>query len=413
MSSEPTPLIEFVDVTKRFEGRPVLDRINLRIYENEVTTIIGKSGAGKSVLLKHIIGLLRPDSGSVYFRGKNILKISRSERSEILGKMSYMFQNNALFDSLNIYDNIAFPLAQKTRLDPGTIRDRVRRLMTIADLGDVAHKYPSELSGGMQKRVALCRALVTDPTIVLFDEPTTGQDIIRRNAILSTITQYQRKFGFTAVIISHDIPDVLYISNRVLILHQGKIIFQGSPEDMEGFTHPFFDEFVESLEGFQESLTGLHSRRSFKLRYQNTLQRKHPEERFAVLAFSVPGFDTICEKIGHETGQRLIQEIGAYISKHFDTVGGFSSRQGQNDFITVLPFTDAGEAQQLLDDFARDLDKNGLASIHSGLSKPMDCFEVTVCAGLAQGVSDGSAELFDLFRQARDHQRVVAAITCA
>jgi phospholipid/cholesterol/gamma-HCH transport system ATP-binding protein len=217
------PLIEFQKVSKRFNNHMVLDQVDLTIYEGEISTIIGKSGSGKSVLLKHIIGLLTPDEGTILFRGQPIQKMSKSERDRYFSQISYMFQNNALFDSITVFENIALPLRQTTPLSQKAIEERVGARMAQMELTDVAQKYPSELSGGMQKRVALSRALVIDPKMVLFDEPTTGQDVIRRNAILSMIAQYQRQFGFTAVLISHDVPDVFFISNRILALNQGKI----------------------------------------------------------------------------------------------------------------------------------------------------------------------------------------------
>jgi phospholipid/cholesterol/gamma-HCH transport system ATP-binding protein len=206
-----TPLIEFQKVTKRFNNHTVLDQVDLKIYGGDVTTIIGKSGTGKSVLLKHIIGLITADEGTILFRGQPLEKMSKREQYKYFREISYMFQNNALFDSMTVYENIALPLRQTTRMSQETIERKVRARIEQTELTEAADKYPSELSGGMQKRVALSRALVTDPTIVLFDEPTTGQDVIRRNAILSMIAEYQRQFGFTAVLISHDIPDVFFI----------------------------------------------------------------------------------------------------------------------------------------------------------------------------------------------------------
>jgi phospholipid/cholesterol/gamma-HCH transport system ATP-binding protein len=274
-------LIEFKNVTKRFDNRTILDKVNLKIYEGQVTTLIGKSGVGKSVLLKHIIGLLSPDEGTILFRGKPLDKLKKREWNTYLGQISYMFQNNALFDSMTVFENIALPLKQTTNLSKEEIESKVIATIEQTELGQVAQKYPAELSGGMQKRVALGRALVTDPEIVLFDEPTTGQDPIRKNAILSMIAQYQKKFGFTAILISHELPDIFFISNRILILYEGDIIFQGAPEELDRFEHPFVDELIRSIEGFQEQLTGLYSKRHFKVLYQSALDRKHSD------AFSV------------------------------------------------------------------------------------------------------------------------------
>jgi len=265
-----TPLIEFRDVSKTFDGNTVLDGVNLKIYEKEITTIIGKSGTGKSVLLKHIIGLLSPDEGSISFRGKPVNGMSKKEWDECRMQISYMFQNNALFDSMTIFENVAFPLRQTTNLKKMEIEKRVMLRLEQMELADVVYKYPSELSGGMQKRVALARALVTDPDIVLFDEPTTGQDPIRKTGILSMIAHYRKLFGFTAVLVSHDIPDVFFVSDRILLLWEGKIAFHGTYEELSRFKHPIIDEFLESIESLRNELTGPLSKEIFKYRYALT-----------------------------------------------------------------------------------------------------------------------------------------------
>jgi phospholipid/cholesterol/gamma-HCH transport system ATP-binding protein len=236
------PLIEFRNVTKRFGTKTVLERVNLQIYEGQITTIIGLSGSGKSVMLKHIIGLIQPDEGAIYFRGKPIAQMKKSEIASSFAQISYMFQGNALFDSLTVYENIALPLRETTNLKKEEIDRRVMDRIEQTELTEAIYKYPSELSGGMQKRAALARALITDPQIVLFDEPTTGQDPVRKNAILSMIAQYQRKFNFTAILVSHEIPDVYFISNRVLALYDRQIVFQGTPEELEN--PPMVAKFV-------------------------------------------------------------------------------------------------------------------------------------------------------------------------
>ncbi len=268
-----TPLIEFKEVTKSFDEKTVLDKINLEIYENQITTVIGKSGSGKSVLLKHIIGLLSPDEGSILFRGKPVGKMKKGEWNEYRSKISYMFQNNALFDSMTVFENIALPLRQTTKLKKKEIKQKVMSRIEQMELSDAARNYPSELSGGMQKRVALARALVTDPAIVLFDEPTTGQDPIRKNIILSLIAHYRKQFGFTAVLISHEIPDVFFISDRILLLWDGKIAFHGTYEELTRLRHPMIDEFLQSLDGLRDELTGLLSKEIFRSRYALTLGR--------------------------------------------------------------------------------------------------------------------------------------------
>ncbi|MBE0427637.1 MAG: ATP-binding cassette domain-containing protein [Nitrospirae bacterium] len=245
-------LIEFINVTKRFDSRIILDHINLKIYEGQITTIIGKSGVGKSVLLKHIVGLLAPDEGKILFSGRPVNEMNKKEMDRYRSQFSYMFQNNALFDSMTVFDNIALPLRQTTKLSKKDVAKKVMNRIEQMELTDVVFKYPSELSGGMQKRVALARALVTDPEIVLFDEPTTGQDPIRKNAILSMISQYKKKLGFTAVIISHEIPDIFFISDRIILLWEAKVGFQGTYEEALKLDHPMIDEFLQSLEGFQD-----------------------------------------------------------------------------------------------------------------------------------------------------------------
>jgi len=181
------PLIEFKEVTKRFGARTILDHVSLQIYEGQITTIIGLSGSGKSVLLKHIIGLLKPDEGTILFRGKPLNRMKKNEMEACLGQMSYMFQGNALFDSMTVYENVALHLRETTNLRNAEIVRRVMARIEQAELSGSTYKYPSQLSGGMQKRVAIARALINDPQIVLFDEPTTGLDPVRKNAILIII----------------------------------------------------------------------------------------------------------------------------------------------------------------------------------------------------------------------------------
>jgi len=262
-----TPLIEFRNVTKSFGENTVLNGANLKIYENEITTIIGKSGTGKSVLLKHIIGLLVPEEGDIFFKGESVNEMSRKEWDKCRMQISYMFQNNALFDSMTVFENIALPLRQTTSLKNKEVGKRVMSRIEQMELSDVVNKYPSELSGGMQKRVALARALITDPSIVLFDEPTTGQDPVRKNVILSMIARYRKQFGFTAVLISHDIPDIFYISDRILILWEGKLDFQGTFEELTKIDHPMMREFKDSIADLSDELTGDISREMFRSRY--------------------------------------------------------------------------------------------------------------------------------------------------
>ncbi len=405
------PLIEFKDVTKRFGDRTILSGVNLKIYDGEVTTIIGKSGTGKSVLLKHIIGLLRPDEGSILFRGKPIHKMARAEWNAYLGQISYMFQNNALFDSMTVFENVAMPVRQTTKSSKKEVDKKVMARIEQTELTEVVDKYPSELSGGMQKRVALARALVTDPSIVLFDEPTTGQDLIRRNAILSMIAGYQKKLAFTAILISHDLPDVFFISNRILAIDGGKIVFQGTPEEFDDFQHPFVDEFVRSLEGFQEHLTGLYSKRSFKVRYQKQMSQRHPHDTFALVTFAIDDLDLVDTKLGHKASQEVISAMGTYVNKHFGSVGGFSTRESREQFVIVLPFSDLNEAQRILEDFATDLREQGLSDVQTSAQIPEgECFDFSISAGLAEGKRD--EEIGSVLGRSKSQRKTIARFQC-
>jgi phospholipid/cholesterol/gamma-HCH transport system ATP-binding protein len=404
-------LIELRGISKRFNGHTVLDRIDLKIFEGEVTTIIGKSGTGKSVLLKHIIGLLTPDEGTILFQGQPLEKMGKAERNRTISQISYMFQQNALFDSMTVFDNIALPLRQTTNLGWKAIEARVVEKMEKMEIAEVAHKYPSELSGGMQKRVALSRALVTEPKIVLFDEPTTGQDIIRRNAILSMIAESQKKLGFTAILISHDLPDVLFISNRILVLSDGKIIFQGTAAEFEKFEHPFVEEFITSIEGFQEHLTGVYSKRQFQARYHMALSHKR-KESYIVALFTLGDFEGLCERMGHTIGHEILGSLGTYIHKHFGPVGGFSVRRSQNQFATVLPFCTLDEAKQILEDFSVDLQEHGLHTIQAEAHVPGElCYEFSILAGLSE-VKSSAQEIDRVLESAAGGQRQIARVHC-
>jgi phospholipid/cholesterol/gamma-HCH transport system ATP-binding protein len=377
------PLIEFKNVTKRFGARTILDRVNLEVHDGQTTTIIGKSGTGKSVLLKHMIGLLAPTEGNILFRGKPVDKMSRKDLDALRSQFSYCFQNNALFDSLTVFQNIALPLKQTTRMSENEIERKVMERIDQLELSEVPHKYPSELSGGMQKRVALARALITDPKIVLFDEPTTGQDPIRKNAIFSMIVHNQKKFGFTTIMISHDIPDVFFISDRILVLYEGKIIFQGPYEEIDKLQHPMVDEFVKSLEHFQDELTGLYSKKTFSKAYEKAVSRKQPGENLTVAVFTVADLDGASEHLGHTTAQEIVQSLAVYVNKHFGDVG-ISNRSGRDRIVTILAFTDHAAAERLMENLAGDLRERGLIDIQSEV-RPAGPYTLSILAGLAEG----------------------------
>jgi phospholipid/cholesterol/gamma-HCH transport system ATP-binding protein len=407
-----TPLIEFKNVTKRFGEKTVLDKVNLNIYENQITTIIGKSGTGKSVLLKHIIGLLRPDEGAIFFQGKPVDKMKKSEWEACRSQVAYLFQNNALLDSMTVLDNVAFPLRQTTNLSKAEILKRAMKRVEDLELTEAIHKFPSELSGGMQKRVALARALVTDPKIVLFDEPTTGQDPIRKNMILSMITHYRRKYGFTAVMVSHDIPDVFFVSDRIIILWDGTVGFEGTYEEAVRSKLPMIDEFLRSLEGFQDELTGLLSREAFRVHYAAMLGGTATIAAVSAALFSVQ-LNLAHEALGPQASVEILKALGEYTNKRFNPIGGFSARHSRDEILTVFPHTSVVAARQLVDDFAQELKAEAIDRIENiAIAKigPEACFDIDIRAGVAE-VSPTDA-IDQIIEKARARQEIVAAHRC-
>jgi phospholipid/cholesterol/gamma-HCH transport system ATP-binding protein len=243
-------MIKLVDVTKTFESQVVLNRLNLEIPAGKITAVIGPSGEGKSVLLKHMIGLMRPDSGQVLVDGRDITRLGRRDLNRMREKFGVLFQNAALFDSMTVFENVAFPLEEKTRLSRAEIRDKVHEALGHVGLTDVDRKFPDELSGGMKKRVGLARAILLDPQIILFDEPTTGLDPIICRATHQLIKETHARYGFTAVVVSHEIPEIFDIAEQVAMLYQGEILEMGTPEEIQRSTHPVVRQFITgSLDG--------------------------------------------------------------------------------------------------------------------------------------------------------------------
>ncbi len=244
-------MIKLVNVTKAFDSQVVLRNLNLEIPTGKITAVIGPSGEGKSVLLKHMIGLMQPDSGEVRVDGELISQMRGSSLNRIREKFGMLFQNAALFDSMTVFENVSFPLEEKTRLTQTQIRERVLAALNDVGLsGSDNKKYPDMLSGGMKKRVGLARALLLNPKIILFDEPTTGLDPVICRTIHHLIKDTHRKFGYTAVIVSHEIPEIFDISDHVAMLYKGEILEMGAPKDIQRSTHPVIRQFITgSLEG--------------------------------------------------------------------------------------------------------------------------------------------------------------------
>ena len=240
-------IIKVKDLFKAFHDHEVLKGVSLDIEEGKITTVIGKSGTGKSVLLKNIIGILEPDSGEIFYRDSKINDIKPHELLEFRKKIGYLFQNAALFDFMTVKENIGFPLVEQLGMNPGKkLDDRVVKLLDLVELPGIENKFPSELSGGMRKRVGLARAIAVDPEIVLFDEPTTGLDPILAQSIDSLIIKVNRELNMTCIVISHDIPSTLHSADKVALLFDGTIQFAGTPDEVMRSDHRILKQFISN-----------------------------------------------------------------------------------------------------------------------------------------------------------------------
>jgi phospholipid/cholesterol/gamma-HCH transport system ATP-binding protein len=238
------PKLRTENLRKVYDGHAVLDGINLSIAPGESLVVVGPSGTGKSVLLKHLIALLRPDSGRVFVDGTDFWSLSSVQRGELRKKFGMSFQEGALFDSMSVYDNVAFPL-RRTGRSPEQVRARVRECLDLVQLPDVGSKRPSELSGGMRRRVGFARAIAHEPEILLFDEPNTGLDPIMTDIIADVIVGIRKQLHATIVTITHHIPSAQKIGDRLALLFGGHILFEGSPEDFVHSRDPAVRQFVE------------------------------------------------------------------------------------------------------------------------------------------------------------------------
>jgi phospholipid/cholesterol/gamma-HCH transport system ATP-binding protein len=238
-------MIRVVDLHKSFGGQEVLKGINLELETGKITTIIGGSGSGKTVLLKHLNALLLPDRGSILVAGQDITKLGQKALNEVRRKFGVLFQGAALLDSMTLYDNVAFPLREKARLNESEIEKKVEESLAQVGLAGMGYKFPAEVSGGMKKRAGLARALVTEPEIMLFDEPTTGLDPLLGKSIHELIHRMHAKFKFTGVIVSHDIPEVFKISDCVAMLANGVIIEVGTTAEFLNSNNPIVRQFIQ------------------------------------------------------------------------------------------------------------------------------------------------------------------------
>ncbi|NLD39015.1 MAG: ATP-binding cassette domain-containing protein [Desulfatiglans sp.] len=237
-------MIELNNIHKSFNGHDVLKGISFKVKKGEILVLIGMSGYGKSVILKHVVGLLTPDKGEVIVDGLEVNKLSKKALADLRSRIGFLFQGGALFESMTVFDNVAFPLKEKGRLDRAVIEKKVLNVIDQVGLSGAENKYPSQLSGGMQKRAALARELVWEPEIMIFDEPTTGLDPIIGHAILNLIEEMHNRMRFTGIIITHELSRVFKIVNKVAMLHEGVIIEMGRPEEMLSSKNSLVRQFL-------------------------------------------------------------------------------------------------------------------------------------------------------------------------
>jgi phospholipid/cholesterol/gamma-HCH transport system ATP-binding protein len=249
--------IEVRDLHKRFAQQQVLDGVTLDIPAGKITTIVGPSGSGKTVLLKHLNLLLRPDSGTIVFDGIDVTRLGRTGMDAVREKFGMLFQAGALFDSMSVFDNVAFPLVEKTKLTRDEIAEQVHETLKAVGLEGMESKFPSQMSGGMQKRAALARALVRRPKILMLDEPTTGLDPSRTGAIHELIRRTQKNFQLTAVMVSHDVPAVFQVSDRVAFLHNGRTRLNGTVDEVMAADDDVFKRFLAGKASGEENETAL------------------------------------------------------------------------------------------------------------------------------------------------------------
>jgi len=243
------PMIDVRDLWKSFNGNQVLKGVNLRVWPGTTSVILGGSGSGKTVLMKHIMGLFKPDRGEVIVDGESITRMDRRELSRFRTRMGMVFQSSALFDSLTVFENVAFPLREHTKLSEEEIAAAVKEKLAVVELYEVEQKFPAELSGGMRKRVALARAIVREPKLVLYDEPTTGLDPLTTESVDEMIIGARQKLGVTSVVISHDIGSTFHIADHVAMLHDGRIVEEGPPDKVRNSQEPHTRHFLATWFG--------------------------------------------------------------------------------------------------------------------------------------------------------------------
>ena len=240
-------MIAFKRVVKRFGTRTVLKGLSFEIKEGEILFVLGTSGTGKSVLLKNIVGLLRPDEGEIWIDGEEVSKFTEEQYFPVRKKCGMVFQHPALFDSLTVYENVAFGLRKHYQMPEDKVRARVRECLSLVNLSGVENKMPVEISYGMQKRVSLARTVAIEPKILLFDEPTTGLDPVTTNAVNRLIFDLSRKLKTTSIVVSHDMGCALEIADRIVVLDKGEIVEFGTPDELKKSEQPLVKDFLSEI----------------------------------------------------------------------------------------------------------------------------------------------------------------------
>ena len=237
-------MIAVRDLTKQIGQQEILRGVNLDVARGETLVIIGRSGGGKSVLLKHIVGLTQPNSGEIWIEGQNITGMRERELGLIRQKVGILFQGAALFDSMTVEENIAFPLREAGERNPNILRERVREMLEVVELEGQETKMPVSLSGGMKKRVGLARSIIRRPKCVLYDEPTSGLDPVVSDSINHLIVRLQQRLGVTSIVVTHDMKSAMHVANHIAYLHEGRIYFYGAPSELQGTTDPLLQDFL-------------------------------------------------------------------------------------------------------------------------------------------------------------------------
>ena len=247
MDASPTnePLIRVARLRKRFGRLQVLKGVDVSFARGQTTVVLGPSGCGKSVLLKHLVGLLRPDGGEVWFDGHRVDRMREADLGLVRRQIGFLFQMSALFDSLSVADNLAFPLREHGVTDEAVVQARIQRVATMVGLASTLQQMPAELSGGQRKRIALARAIVLDPKVVLYDEPTTGLDPIRSDIINELILKLKRELRITGIVVTHDLQSAFKVGDRFILMHEGSVRFDGSADELRACRDPVVHRFLQ------------------------------------------------------------------------------------------------------------------------------------------------------------------------